>query len=188
MKKETRRRPKGGPPYDRYCTICKAKGGWHWDCDWVYLVEEPSKTIEFLGLTFPEGISPEVGERIAQAVKQIANVDIAHGGVIVEDIGYPLDKMHFIFRDSYPRMTITKICDDGRRYIQSPGGDLVQEVTEQIDRQIYGPKFCQKCNKVQPVIVYELEGSRRLAGEGNTLVVSFQGNKICRQCHSEITE
>ena len=55
--------------------------------------------------------------------------------------------------------------------------------------KIYGPKFCNRCGKVQDVEVYILAGSENINMVGHYQVkLTFTGSKVCRVCKSAIKE
>lgn len=53
---------------------------------------------------------------------------------------------------------------------------------------IYGPKFCKHCEKVQPIRVYELAGTRKSSFDGSCLTLSFDGSRECAVCHTRIED
>lgn len=61
-----------------------------------------------------------------------------------------------------------------------------QIALDELNEQIYGPKFCPHCEKIQPIQVFELEGSRKTWSEGMKFYVSFQGDKVCTVCHKSV--
>ncbi len=68
----------------------------------------------------------------------------------------------------------------------SPLDSAMQDALISFNAKKYGPRFCASCNKVQPVEVYELQGSHKYKTEGYVLTETFTGAYVCRVCHNTI--
>lgn len=60
-------------------------------------------------------------------------------------------------------------------------------VSDLLDK-IYGPKFCARCNQVQPVNVVVLAGSEWSELDGTVYKHHFTGSYQCRVCLNTIEE
>lgn len=51
---------------------------------------------------------------------------------------------------------------------------------------LYGPRYCAKCDAVQPVKTYKLQGSDWTSSEGTKMAAGFIGAHVCTVCMSQI--
>jgi len=66
------------------------------------------------------------------------------------------------------------------------GGSFITESVKKLNEGLYGPRYCQKCDKVQPVHTYEKMGTHFTKMEGTTLTEGFVGAHVCTVCHTTI--
>lgn len=64
--------------------------------------------------------------------------------------------------------------------------DFASGAVRQMIEGLYGPKFCDKCQKIQPVQTYKLQGSDFDKMEGMVYTQGFTGAHVCTVCHSVI--
>lgn len=64
--------------------------------------------------------------------------------------------------------------------------DAMRSVLIDFNAKKYGPRFCTYCDKIQPVSLYELQGSQEYKMEGYVLTETFTGAYVCRVCNKTI--
>lgn len=80
-------------------------------------------------------------------------------------------------------------CDFAKAPTSEKGErDCISEKIAELDMKLYGPRYCQSCDKVQPVETFVLQGSEKSEMKGTTYVRSFTGSHVCRACHHTIKE
>ena len=52
----------------------------------------------------------------------------------------------------------------------------------QLYQKAYGPRFCNKCNKICEVILYVLKDSEKLKIKENKVILEFMGSIVCKEC------
>lgn len=78
-------------------------------------------------------------------------------------------------------------CNGLKTLIQDPVNIFDHKIKELHDK-IYGPKFCKKCDEVQPTTTGILAGSEEYKLVGNTFTLSFTGAYACNVCGHSIDE
>jgi hypothetical protein len=58
----------------------------------------------------------------------------------------------------------------------------MDEYVEKLNVGLYGPKWCEHCQKTQPVQTYKLAGSDWSKSEGMTYTAGFTGSHVCLVC------
>lgn len=75
----------------------------------------------------------------------------------------------------------------------SASEDAIAKVHTQINEDLYGPKYCKHCDKIQKMIVYQKDGTFKFETErkadGSVVgTASFLGSRICSICLKEHEE
>jgi hypothetical protein len=58
-----------------------------------------------------------------------------------------------------------------------------EQAVHEIIMKLYGPKYCEHCQKVQPVITHVLEGSDYVKTSVVELKAGFTGSQTCSICY-----
>lgn len=70
--------------------------------------------------------------------------------------------------------------------IETITNDLANNFIKELTDGLYGPKHCKHCNKIQPIIVYKLDGSDYTKSEGMVVTVGYTGSQVCSICYKTI--
>jgi len=60
--------------------------------------------------------------------------------------------------------------------------DEISNIMARVNEDLYGPRYCAHCQKVQPVRTYKLEGSDFTKGDSVKFTVGFTGARVCDVC------
>ena len=63
---------------------------------------------------------------------------------------------------------------------------LIDEKVRELNQNLYGPKYCDHCQRIQPVQTFKLEGSDTMRSEGMTVTAGFTGSQVCTVCHHTV--
>lgn len=63
---------------------------------------------------------------------------------------------------------------------------LIDPIVERMFTKLYGPKHCDTCKKVQPIYVFQLEGSQESKLKDSILTQEFMGSRVCRVCGDDV--
>jgi hypothetical protein len=68
--------------------------------------------------------------------------------------------------------------------------EMIEKKVGELNYGLYGPRFCDHCQKVQPVQTYKLAGSDFMHAENSPgsykVVVGFTGSHVCTVCYRTI--
>jgi hypothetical protein len=65
---------------------------------------------------------------------------------------------------------------------------LIDEKVAELQQKLYGPRYCEHCKQVQPVMTYKLQGTDYFESEGFKVKAGFTGAHVCQVCRHTIEE